>query len=167
MKEQIQVSVVIATYNPNNQALRSTLDSIVCQKGTSLEIIITDDGSQQKDFSWLPAYFDGHGIRQYRIIEHPENQGTVRNYLSAVIAATGEYVFGISPGDMIYDEHVLADFYRFARQNNAAICFGNAVYYFKDGEDLHCFKESRGPRTPDAYAINARTGKMNFFLHLD
>lgn len=163
MKEQIQVSIIVVTYNSDIRALRATMDSIVNQKDVIWEVIITDDGSAQKDFSWLPEYFHSNHVQKYKILENQENKGTVRNYLIGVREAVGEYIFGISPGDMLFDKHVLADFYKFAKQGNKKICFGNSVYYSNDKEGMQYHKKCIAPRNPEIYAQNAWMGKLNFF----
>lgn len=163
IKEQVQVSVVVVTYNANKQALRSTIDSIIVQKDIALEVILADDGSARKELSWLPEYFDLNKVQKYKILENKENRGTVQNYLSGLRAASGEYIFGISPGDMLYDHYVLADFYKFAKQGDKKICFGNAVYYSHDHDKLQYTKNSVAPRNPDAYAKSAWLGKLSFF----
>ncbi len=43
--------------------------------------------------------------------------------------AQGEYVYATSPGDFLYDDSTLADFYQFANENNEDIVFGNALHY--------------------------------------
>ena len=163
MKKTVQVSVIVVTYNPNEGALRLTLDSIVSQEGIDWEVIIADDGSRQKDFSWLPEYFSAHQVERYQLVENPENMGTIRNYLSGLKAASGEYTFGISPGDMIYDSLVLRDFYQFARQHDIRFCFGNAVYYSVNNGSIHYQEECIAPRRPDIYAAGKWWGKFNFF----
>lgn len=161
----MMISVIVATYNPDAGALKRTLDSIVCQKGVDWEVILTDDGSQQKDFSWLPAYFDNHRIQNYRLLENPENMGTIRNLLQGVQAAEGKYVYTTSPGDFLFDEFVLRDFYAFAEQKNCSLCFGNAVYYSaEDGAPKLTNEGKSVPRNPEVYNRGRILGKMNFFL---
>ena len=123
-----QVSVIVLTYNPDNEKLRCTLAAAAAQKEIELEIIISDDGSARKDFSFLPEYMASLGVANYRLLEHAKNRGTVQSCRSAVTQAAGEYVFLTSPGDYLYDEYVLRDLYAFAQAHNAPLCFGNAVF---------------------------------------
>ncbi len=127
-----QVSVIVLTYNPDNEKLRRTLAAAAGQKDIEFEIIISDDGSARKDFSFLPEYMASLGVDNYRLLAHAKNRGTVQSCRSAVAEATGQYVFLTSPGDYLYDEYVLRDLYRFAQDNDAPLCFGNAVFY-RDG----------------------------------
>ena len=122
-----QVSIVVLTYNPNPEKLRKTLEAAVSQRGVSVEIIVSDDGSAKKDFGFLPEFFAQRGFADYKVIENPENKGTVYNCYSGVCAASGEYVFLTSPGDILFDENTMCRFYEFSAARNAQLCFGNAV----------------------------------------
>lgn len=131
----IQVSVIVLTYNPDAEKLRRTLRAAVEQEDISLEIIVSDDGSQEKEFSFIPAFLRDHGIDDYQIIENKVNQGTVKNCLGAVKRARGEYVFLTSPGDYLFDKRTIHDFYHFARSSDCKLCFGNVIpYCVEDGK---------------------------------
>lgn len=164
MKEQIQVSVIVVTYNPDEKALQVTLDSIIRQKNVEFEVIITDDGSEKKDFSWIPGYFKAHAIERYKIFEHSKNVGTVRNFLAGIQAAEGKYIFGTSPGDLLFDELVLADFYNYAIDKNAKILFGNAIHYAVAASVPYVTKNYSIPLNPDIYSSNDDRGKCSFFF---
>ena len=160
-----QISVIVLTYNPDNRKLRQTLRAIADQKEIDFEVLISDDGSARKDFSFLPDYMASLGIQSYRLLAHEENRGTVGSCLSAVREATGTYVFLTSPGDYLYDEYVLRDFYRFAETHHAVLCFGNAVFY-NDGDGAPMLTRSVGtPAQPGFYApeASAKLAKLSFF----
>ena len=159
------VSVLLLTYNADPAQVRRALTAIAGQKEVALEVIISDDGSVKKDFSFLPDFMERVGLQQWKLLEHPNNRGTVCSCLSAAEAATGEYVFTTSPGDFLFDEYVLRDFYRFAREQDCAVCFGNAVYYSAEsGKPVLSQRVGRplrpqyyAPKVPDSY------GKTAFF----
>ncbi len=146
-----QVSVIVLTYNPDNAKLRRTLAAAARQQDVQLEILISDDGSARKDFSFLPDYMQSLGVTNYRLLEHEENRGTVQSCRSAVAAATGEYVFLTSPGDYLFDPFVLRDFYRFAKENRAPLCFGDAVFYNADAEAPKLTRQVGVPAVPGLY----------------
>lgn len=160
-----EVSIIVATYNPDNQKLKATLAAACAQEDISFEIIITDDASKQKDFSFLPEFFSMRGISDYKIIEHEENGGTVRNCLDGVYAANGKYVFITSPGDILYDKNVLKDFYCFAEENDASICFGNAVFYSNENGNVKLTRQYGSPLRPQLYSPNKapKTKNAAFF----
>jgi len=159
----MQVSVIVATYHPDNRKLLATLCSIVSQKDITFEIIITDDGSSSKDFSWLSQYFDAHSITQYTILEHPQNMGTIRNLIAGLSVASGEYAYTISPGDLLFDHHVLRDFYHFAKSNNSECCFGNAIYYTFQNDVPALTRKYGVPMRPKLFQLSPTLGKLNFF----
>lgn len=159
----VQVSVIVATYNPDGNKLRTSLDAIVGQKDINYEVIITDDGSKLKDFSWLPEYFRLRSFIKYTVLEHPQNMGTVKNLLSGIARATGEYVFVTSPGDLLYDETVLKDLYEFAHNGHYELCFGNAVFYSNIDQKIQITRKYSQPKRPELYYPGSRWEKLNYF----
>ena len=160
-----QVSVIVLTYYPDADKLYQTLLAAAGQKDVRFEIIVSDDGSHSPLISRLPAIFSDLGIGDYQIIENPENVGTVKNCLGAIRAARGEYVFLTSPGDYLFDELVLADFYRHAEENGAKLSFGNAVYYRQDGEAPVITRSHTGPYRPEMFCSDGITAetRAHFF----
>lgn len=160
-----QVSVLLLTYNANPAQLRRTLTAIANQKEVALEVIISDDGSREKDFSFLPEFMNQVGITQWKLLEHPQNRGTVYSCLFAAKAATGEYAFTTSPGDFLFDEYVLRDFYQFAKKHNCTVCFGNAVYYSCQNGTAERSLQFGQPLHPQHYEMNTPRwyGKTAFF----
>lgn len=71
-------SVIFLTYNASENALISTLKSIVSQKNCGFEIIISDDGSNTKHLDATRLYFEHAGFTDYKIIEKEKNEGTVK-----------------------------------------------------------------------------------------
>lgn len=160
-----QVSVVVLTYNPDPVKLRQTLTAAARQTGVQTEIVISDDGSTQKDFSFLPGFMGSLSFENYRLLEHRENRGTVRSCLDAVSAATGEYVFLTSPGDLLYDDHTLEAMVRFSQDHSADLCFGNAVFYGPGENGPHLTREKGCPSAPQLYdpGASSATGRIAFF----
>lgn len=158
-----QVSVIVLTYNPDNRKLRQTLTAIAAQQEIDLELIISDDGSAKKDFSFLDAFMEQVGIHNYKLLAHAENRGTVQSCLSAVEAATGQYVFLTSPGDYLFDPLALRDLYRFAQENNAPLCFGNAVFYNAETGIPKLTRTYGSPAAPQLYVPGSTRGKCAFF----
>lgn len=159
----LQVSVIVLTYNPNNTRLRQTLSAIAAQRDVSFEIIISDDGSAKKDFAFLSEYMQMLGVQNYQLLEHQENRGTVNSCLHAVTAAKGEYVFLTSPGDFLFDPYVLRDFYRFATENHAPMCFGNAVFYCGENGLPKITRMYGSPASPQLFNPGSALDKLAFF----
>lgn len=142
----IQISVVVATYNQEWDALRRTLYSILIQKDVCFEIIITDDGSSYNHFSEADNYFLKFGFKHYVLLEHKHNKGTVNNFLDGVKQAKGKYVKGISPGDFLYEKDTLNRFYNYAESHQADAYFGKALYYSYQNNIVHIFKDKQNPQ---------------------
>ena len=127
------ISVIVATYFPEKEKLLATLRSIVLQKECSFEIIVTDDGSETFFQEDIRNFLDAAGVRDYQILAHAENQGTVKNLLDGAYLAKGTYVKTISPGDLLYDAYTLRDACAFMERYHAQVAFGEmAVYTYTD-----------------------------------
>lgn len=147
-----QVSIIVLTYNPQPEKLIQTLKAAVSQKDVSFEIILSDDGSADSHFPQAEAYFRQVGFSDYRLVSNRENGGTVKNCLSGLRAAQGEYVFLTSPGDFLFDDTVLHDFYTFAKKQSAKMCFGNAVHYSQENGKAKLTSIYGNPPNPQIYA---------------
>lgn len=154
----IAVSVVLLTYNSNLEKLKYTLNSIAMQKEIDYEVIIADDGSKMLDTQTIEKWtYQRFEKQKVKFLWNKQNQGTIKNYMSAVNLATGDYVYGISPGDYFYDEFVLRDLYRFAEINHADVCFGKPQCYVnreKKQELVRCVT----PINPEFFAPEKYSG---------
>ena len=151
MQDNLNVSVIVLTYHPDFEKMRSTIISVLKQKGISFEIIISDDGSEEDYFKETEDFFQKHHFQNYTFVKNVENVGTVANIYGAVKKARGKYVFCTSPGDMIYDSVTLRDFFQFCEENQAKVAFGNAVYYNNDDENFQVFNGISSPHKPQVY----------------
>lgn len=128
----MQVSVIIITYEPNINKLVSTLLSVICQKNIKFEVIISDDGSKRINIDDVERTIlrnHPHDI-PLQFIKNRTNLGTVSNIYCACKYAKGEYIKIISPGDFLYDDNVLYDFYTYAKNKpTSSLFFGRPIYY--------------------------------------
>lgn len=157
----IKVSVVVLIYNPSMDKLKNTLNSITMQKNIDFEVIIADDGSLNIDRTVIEQWaYDRFDIERVKFVWNEQNQGTIKNYLSAVKEASGTYVYGISPGDYLYDEDVLRDLYQFAESNNVDVCFGNVQCYVnREGKQVLVRRMS--PENPEFFALEHSRGFLS------
>lgn len=128
--DEIDYSIIISMYNPDWNKLVLTLDSIVEQKNIDFEIVICDDGSEQNFENEIQEYFENNSFEKYKLVMNPNNQGTVKNVISAFKVARGKYVKNISPGDYFYDDFVMSKFDDVIKKSDADIFFGNAVFFY-------------------------------------
>lgn len=82
------ISVCMATYN-GEKYIREQVDSILCQLGSSDEIVISDDGSSDSTLDILTSY----GDPRIKIHHNMERKGVVGNFENALSNAVGDYIF--------------------------------------------------------------------------
>lgn len=163
MISDCQVSVVILTYKPNLKKLIRTVKSVVSQKNVDLEIIVSDDGSENDYFSNLEAFFDSNDVRNYVFNKNKQNVGTVKNIISGISKANGKYVYLISTGDMLYDDYVIKDFFDFSEENNSKIVFGQHLCYYEDLKDV-IISKNIFPSNTCVYNKSFKSYKTAFLL---
>lgn len=163
---EYQVSVVVATYNPNKHKLFMTLRSLLVQKGISLEIIIADDGSSVQDFSEAEALFAQHDFQNYTILANQKNQGTVANILSGVKQCSGAFIKLISPGDFLNGETVLHDWIEQAKNHQFSFC--DVVCYQELDGQFHLLQTKAHPVTVMCYQVqDPEDARWNYLIYND
>ncbi|MBQ0107579.1 MAG: glycosyltransferase, partial [Phascolarctobacterium sp.] len=158
------VSVVVCTYNSDWEKLKKTVLRFLSQKGVLFEIIVSDDGSKEDYFDDLRRLFQEYDFKDYTLIKHEMNVGTVKNMYGAILRASGEYIFGSAPGDFAYDCWVLKSLYDFCKDGNKKMCFGNVVYYQDSkGTLVHGIKNN--PMHMSLFSDNSHEAQCeNFFF---
>lgn len=126
---QIEVSVIILTFNPDMDALRKTIMSIVKQKKISIELILSDDGSSHYKQNEIEQLLKEISDIDYIYLKNNKNIGTVNNYFNAVKLSKGSFVKGISTGDFLYDELTLYKWITYMKERHLVWSFGDAKYY--------------------------------------
>ena len=149
----VEISVIVLCYNPNLDKLKKTLKSILQQKEIAYEIIISDDGSKQKNYGLISSYFEDAGFDDFTILENKENQGTVKNAMEALKCAKGKYIKLISPGDYLYNDTCLSRLCMYMESKKSKICYGKAVYYKYNESNLDIYP-MRAPINQKIYKKN-------------
>jgi glycosyltransferase involved in cell wall biosynthesis len=93
MEAHKKVSVVMCTFN-GEKFINEQLDSILNQTYSLYEIIVQDDCSTDKTFEILKDYEKRFDI--LKVYKNIKNIGVHKNFLSAYLKATGDY---IAPSD--------------------------------------------------------------------
>lgn len=151
LENDIQVTISVVTYNPSWEKLKRTLCSILLQKNISIQIIVADDGSAINYFEDIEKIFLKYSFKEYILLPSSENKGTCENFYRTTMVAKGEFIKGISPGDYLYDENTLAEFYLFSKKNAVTVCFGDAIYYSDDSRGFICYKTLTQPHNLKIY----------------
>lgn len=150
-KHLFSVSVVFLTYNPDLQKTLRSLYAVINQKGIDFEIIISDDGSKEDYFNEIERFFISNSFKNYHFHKNKQNIGIVKNILSALEIAKGEYILFNSPGDIIKYEYVLRDLYLFSSRHKARCVFTRAIYYHYNGSDYDIILKPCDPLKPKAF----------------
>lgn len=165
MSTDFAVTVAVLTYNPDPGKLLATLRSIVLQEGIAFEIVIADDGSARKCFDTVRAFFADMNFNAYRIVENPQNQGTVCNTLSAVENSYGKYIKLISPGDLLGGKAVLQKWVAAMEKSGAALSFADAVYYAPVEDSLQPVITNAHPSQIRCYVQgNTQKARYNYLI---
>lgn len=124
-----QVSIIIVTYNPDLEKLKRTIKSALLQKEIEAEIIIADDASKDDFREQIQRFMKSQDFEDYKFLRQTKNVGTVKNLYDGISAASGEYIYAISPGDYLYSDDTIEKLYMFSVKNKYNIVYGDAVYY--------------------------------------
>jgi glycosyltransferase involved in cell wall biosynthesis len=110
------VSVIVPVYNAEKYFKRG-IDSILAQTYTDFELILVDDGSQDKSGRMC----DDYAMSNPQVhVFHQSNKGVSAARQVGLDAATGEYVIFADPDDWI-DSTMLDDLYQKAKQDGADV----------------------------------------------
>ena len=123
-----KISIIIPAYNIEKY-LSATLDSVLVQTYKNIEVIVVDDGSQDR----TAAVIDDYAKRDSRIIAiHKENGGVTSARLRGLAESTGEWI-GFVDGDDLVEPQMFARLLDNALANNADIAHCGYQMVFPDG----------------------------------
>lgn len=125
--DQPLVSVGLPIYN-RPQGLRKVLQCIAGQTYTNLEVIISDNCSDNPEVTEIlnQALRDDKRVKVFR---QPENIGLERNFNFVYQHSTGPYFMWMSDDDL-FDVNYIEACVSFLEQNPAfMLCSGQAIYY--------------------------------------
>lgn len=125
------VSIIVAVWNVE-PFLRRSLDSILSQTYTHLEVILVDDGSPDKS----GEICDEYAAKDERVkVIHQKNQGVSVARQVGLDAASGEYVIHFDPDDYA-DPDMIESLVTVAERTGADMISCN--YFNTDGLEIEC-----------------------------
>ena len=123
----VKVSVIMPVYNAEDY-LRESMESILSQTMTDLELICVDDGSQDNSLYILNEM----ALKDTRIkVVSQTNQGAGAARNNAMIKACGEYVYFMDADDSL-ELNALAELYRLSKDNDLDFAIFKAINYAED-----------------------------------
>lgn len=110
--KQACFSVIILCYR-HFEYLHSAIDSVLQQDYENIELIVSDDGSENFPQKAIEEYIEankGSNITHVLVRQEETNHGTVRHLNHAIATAQGEYLIALAGDDAFYDSTVLLSF---------------------------------------------------------
>lgn len=141
MKPEIyKISIIMPAYNIASELARS-IESVLAQTYSNIELVVVDDGSTDK----TPKILDYYSEKDQRIVAiHRKNGGVFSARMEGVAASTGEYI-GFVDGDDVIDERMFEILLCNALENSADISHcgyqmvfpkGRVDYYYGTGKKV-------------------------------
>lgn len=137
MNTKPKISVAVITYN-QEETIRQTLDSILCQKGDfDLELVIGEDCSTDETLTICQMY-----AKQYpntiKLLSGPHNLGITANYFRTLQACTGGYIGDIAGDDYYCNEFALEKQMRYLQAHSETGVIGANGYrfYVRSGQKI-------------------------------
>ncbi len=165
-----RVTIIVLSYK-NIRGIYDSLKSIFMQDYPDIEIIISDDGSENftRNESRIKNYIESHKKENITnvIINHlPENQGTVKNINSAIKLSTGEYIKLLAAEDMLACSEAISEYVEYAEKHDEFIIFGRLCGITMEGKEVHellsCESDYDLLKSYDAKATHNRLMSRNF-----
>jgi len=117
------VTIIVLTYNKFN-FFKECMDSILMQHYPKIDLIISDDGSDDFDMGFIKSYINENkksNIINVNIIHHDKNMGTVKNYNNAIKLSRGKYIIGLAIDDCFHNSDVIGSIVKFFIETKASI----------------------------------------------
>ncbi|MBI2482792.1 glycosyltransferase [Candidatus Uhrbacteria bacterium] len=124
------VSVVMSVYN-GERFLRESIDSILAQTHQNLELVLVNDGSQDRTRVIVASYRDP----RIRFIDRTENWGLTRSLNEGLQHARGEYIARLDAGDTALPHRVAAQVAFLAQHPEVGI-LGSGIVLFANQQTL-------------------------------
>ena len=160
-----KISIILLTYNSSLYKTFLTIESILRQNFDDFELIVSDDGSLQNNYDEIENFFKYMGVSTYKFVNNSVNQGTVKNFLSALKVAEGKYIRGMSPGDLFYTDKSLSYIYEGMEKYNGKIGFGKfQSYSFDVAEEKIQLKHYIWPKNKFIYSKEFRYVDMTPYI---
>lgn len=141
-------SVIVLTYK-NFENIKKNIESILQQDYEHIEILISDDGSENFDREYIEELLKKkkENIISTKIIKHNQNQGIVKNLNNAIKESKGQYIIPLSQDDCFYSRSSIT--YIVERLDNNLIVSGLRVIkengkevQFPTAKEIEAYKKS-------------------------
>lgn len=132
------VSIVILTYK-KFQHVWGAIDSVYCQDYPNIQLIISDDGSENFPQIEIEKYLgekESINVQNYKIIHHEQNIGTVKNLNIAYGNADGEFIYPLSNDDIFTTSEIVSKITGVFLKTNCNVVVTSRMKCKEDGEPI-------------------------------
>jgi glycosyltransferase involved in cell wall biosynthesis len=129
-----KVTVICTCYN-HEQYVLETLNSVINQQYSNVELIIIDNNSTDGSAKVIQLFSNLHPHVKY--IELKQNIGLCRAFNMGLRQATGEYIIDLAADDILTPDRIIKQVSHFQRlTNETAVVFTNATYIDETGQHI-------------------------------
>ena len=118
----IKFTIITVCYNAGDH-IRKTIESVLHQTYSDIEFIIIDGSSTDNTLDIIDEYANDERLT---VVSKPD-AGIYNAMNRGISKATGDYVYFLNAGDILYEENVIENVFRYLVCNKADIVIGNYV----------------------------------------
>lgn len=118
------VSIIIPCYN-SELFISETLDSIVMQNYTNIEVIVVNDGSTDKSVNIIESFKTKLNLS----VIHQENEGVSSARNNGFKISNGEFIMFLDADDIL-EPHFINERVDFFKKNKEVNCLGSRILVF-------------------------------------
>ncbi len=135
-----KVSVLVPTYN-REKFIRQAIDSILRQKYDNLEILISDNYSQDRTIEIINSFTD----ERIKVFRQDQNKGIFPNHNFLLHRATGDFIKYVHADDLLLEESIHNFVNIFQSQNNkVAYVAAASIFIDEQGSEKNIFPFALG-----------------------
>lgn len=137
MNQQPLVSVIISTYNGSSY-IKKAIDSVLSQTYKNIELIITDDCSNDNTFEII----SGYQKKDQRIVifRNEVNSGSYKSLNKAIVRSKGKYIANLDDDDIWIDSDKIKKQVEFLEKNkNYGLVGGGMIKINAKGDETARF----------------------------
>lgn len=152
----MQISILMATCNPNPQYFKECLDSIEGQTFKDFELVLIDDGTTKLD---LEEFLKPYSF-PCKIIKNPYNLGLAKSLNRGIAVCSGNYIARMDDDDIMMPTRLEKQL-EVAQSNPNTLVFSNAELMNDDGS----FVESNKTVISDIDIKQTLVKRGNWLVH--
>lgn len=101
----MKISVVMTSYN-GEKYIYEQMRSIYEQTIQPDEVIVFDDCSKDNTVTIIEDFIKHHHLKNWKLTVNPKNKGWMKNFIEALKAAHGSYIFFSDQDDIWYNDKI-------------------------------------------------------------